>query len=94
MKRKQRNVNLERLVASLNSAEAKRVSAFASTEASHCTPMGCNITGCAVLCDGMSCPDFEHSCGVKNVGCVALIKCRGFVGDGDKCKAFETLPVG
>ena len=91
---KSRKVDLDKLIGNLTVEEMKRVEELQSVEASHCKGMSCGtLTMCAVLCEGMSCSDFKHSCAI-NVGCLTNIKCRGFTGDGGGCGPFEQLPAG
>lgn len=96
LRRTDRNIDLHKLVSELTVNEQERLETMTTAQASHCTPMSCNITGCAVLCDSMSCPDFEYACGPNcNLmgGCAGQLRCRGFTGTGDNCKAFVTVPA-
>ena len=87
-------VDLETLLSDLTEEEFKRVNALQSAEPSHCTGLSCKtMTACAILCEGMHCDDFEHTC-PANAFCSALIKCKGFTGDEEGCKPFEKVPAG
>ena len=90
MKGERLSKELDRIKQELSTLEFKELQQMQEVQSqSHCRPMSGDITLCAVLCDGMSCGNFEHGGG--GPFCAALIKCKGFTGDGGKCKAFEIV---
>ena len=59
-----------------------------------CKPFSGDIGKCAVLCDGMSCGDFGYKAPpIPWPGCPAMLKCKGFSGDGRGCKTFEIVGI-
>ncbi len=88
-----KHVSLKDVLEQMLPEELKRGDALAKSGDNHCTPMSCSIVSCAIMCNGMSCGDFEYSCGKNGwfPGCLGMLRCSGFSGPTTGCGTFEVV---